>query len=81
MLVIIYIKQSLKLKGSDFMKREVQTQVAFRVYPNDKKEMIKLRKRSGLVWPMFAKYVNRLVKEDLNKRVASELNKINREEN
>ena len=79
MLVIIYIKQSLKLKGSDYMKREVQTRIAFRVYPNDKKEMIKLRKRSGLVWPTFAKYVNRLVKEDLNRKVASELNKINRE--
>ena len=63
------------------MKREVQTKVSFRAYPNDKKEMNKLRKRSGLVWPTFAKYVNRLVKEDLNKRVASELNKINREEN
>lgn len=63
------------------MKREVQTKVSFRAYPNDKKEMIKLRKRSGLIWPTFAKYVNRLVKEDLNKRVASELNKINREEN
>ena len=62
------------------MKREVQTRVAFRAYPSDKKEMIKLRKRSGLVWPTFAKYVNRLVKEDLNKRIASELNKINREE-
>ena len=63
------------------MKREVQTKVSFRAYPNDKKEMIKLRKRSGLIWPTFAKYVNRLVKEDLNKRVASELNKINRKEN
>ena len=81
MLAIGCIKQYLKLRGSDYMKREVQTQVAFRVYPNDKKEMIKLRKRSGLVWPTFAKYVNRLVKEDLNKKVASELNKINREEN
>lgn len=63
------------------MKREVQTKVSFRAYPNDKKEMNKLRKRSGLVWPMFAKYVNRLVKEDLNRKVASELNKINKEEN
>ena len=70
----------MKLKGSDYMKREVQTKVSFRAYPNDKKEMIKLRKKSGLIWPTFAKYVNRLVKEDLNKRVASELNKINREE-
>ena len=63
------------------MKREVQTKVSFRAYPNDKKEMNKLRKRSGLVWPTFAKYVNRLVKEDLNRKVASELNKFNKEEN
>ena len=63
------------------MKREVQTKVSFRAYPNDKKEMIKLRKRSGLIWPTFAKYVNRLVKEDLNRKVASELNKFNKEEN
>ena len=62
------------------MKREVQTRIAFRVYPNDKKEMNKLRKRSGLVWPTFAKYVNRLVKEDLNRKVASELNEFNKEE-
>ena len=62
------------------MKREVQTRIAFRVYPNDKKEMNKLRKRSGLVWPTFAKYVNRLVKEDLNLKVASELNEFNKEE-
>ena len=57
------------------MKREVQTKVSFRAYPNDKEEMNKLRKRSGLVWPTFAKYVNQLVKEDLNRKVASELNK------
>ena len=63
------------------MNREVQTKVSFRAYPNDKKEMNKLRKRSGLVWPTFAKYVNRLVKEDLNRKVASELNKFNKEEN
>ena len=63
------------------MKREVQTKVSFRAYPNDKKEMNKLRKRSGLVWPTFVKYVNRLVKEDLNRKVASELNKFNKEEN
>ena len=62
------------------MKREVQTRIAFRVYPNDKKEMNKLRKRSGLVWPTFVKYVNRLVKEDLNRKVASELNEFNKEE-
>ena len=63
------------------MKREVQTQVTFKVYPNDKKEIIRLRRVSGLTWPTFVKYVNRLVKEDLNKRVASELSKINKEEN
>jgi hypothetical protein len=63
------------------MKREAQTQVTFKVYPNDKKEIIRLRRMSGLTWPSFVKYVNRLVKEDLNKRVASELNKISKEEN
>ena len=63
------------------MKREVQTQVTFKAYPNDKKEIIRLRRMSGLTWPSFVKYVNRLVKEDLNKRVASELNKISKEEN
>lgn len=63
------------------MKREVQTQVTFKAYPNDKKEIIRLRRVSGLTWPTFVKYVNRLVKEDLNKRVASELSKINKEEN
>ena len=62
------------------MKREVQTKVSFRAYPNDKREMNKLRKRSGLVWPTFAKYVNWLVKEDLNRKVASELNEFNKEE-
>ncbi|QBJ03323.1 hypothetical protein A3SAC12_0034 [Lactobacillus phage 3-SAC12] len=71
----------ITLNGSDYMNREVQTRIAFRVYPNDKKEMNKLRKKSGLVWPTFAKYVNRLVKEDLNRKVASELNKFNKEEN
>lgn len=71
----------ITLNGSYYMNREVQTRIAFRVYPNDKKEMNKLRKRSGLVWPTFAKYVNRLVKEDLDRKAASELNKINREEN
>jgi len=69
------------LKGSDYMKREVQTQVAFKVYPSDKKEILRLRRMSGLTWPSFVKYVNRLVKEDLNRKVASELNKTNREEN
>ena len=63
------------------MKREVQTHVTFKAYPNDKKEIIRLRRMSGLTWPSFVKYVNRLVKEDLNKRVASELNKISKEEN
>lgn len=63
------------------MKREVQTQVAFKVYPSDKKEILRLRRVSGLTWPTFAKYVNRLVKEDLDRKVASELNKIDREEN
>jgi len=71
----------ITLNGSYYMNREVQTRIAFRVYPNDKEEMNKLRKRSGLVWPTFAKYVNRLVKEDLNRKVASELNKFNKEEN
>jgi len=61
------------------MKREVQTQVAFKVYPSDKKEILRLRIMSGLTWPSFAKYVNRLVKEDLDRKSASELNKINRE--
>lgn len=63
------------------MKREVQTQVTFKAYPNDKKDIIRLRRVSGLTWPTFVKYVNRLVKKDLNKRVASELSKINKEEN
>lgn len=60
------------------MKREVQTQVTFKVYPVDKKEIIRLRRVSGLTWPTFVKYVNRLIKEDLNRKVASELNKIKR---
>lgn len=63
------------------MKRESQVQGTFKAYPNDKKEIIRLRRMSGLTWPSFVKYVNRLVKEDLNKRVASELNKISKEEN
>lgn len=67
------------------MKREVQTKVSFRAYPNDKKEIIRLRRMSGLTWPSFVKYVNQLVKEDLNKKQAkkfvSDLNKLNREEN
>ena len=63
------------------MRRESQTQVTFKAYPNDKKEIIRLRRVSGLTWPTFTKYVNRLVKEDLDRKVASELNKINREEN
>lgn len=63
------------------MKREVQTQVTFKAYPNDKKEIIRLRRVSGFTWPTFAKYVNRLVKEDLDRKAASELNKTNREEN
>lgn len=63
------------------MNREVQTQVTFKAYPNDKKEIIRLRRVSGLTWPTFAKYVNRLVKEDLDRKSASELNKTNREEN
>lgn len=71
----------ITLNGSYYMNREVQTRIAFRVYPSDKKEILRLRKRSGLVWPSFAKYVNRLVKEDLDRKAASELNKINREEN
>ena len=49
------------------MKREVQTQVTFKAYPNDKKEIIRLRRLSGLTWPAFVKYVNRLVKEDLDR--------------
>lgn len=36
MLVIVCIKQSLKLNGSDYMKREIQMRVTFRAYPNDK---------------------------------------------
>lgn len=75
MLVTVCIKPSLKLKGSDYMKRESQTQGTFKAYPNDKKEIIRLRRISGLTWPSFVKYVNRLVKEDLNRKVASELNK------
>ena len=63
------------------MKRESQAQVTFKIFPNDKKETLRLHRVSGLTWPAFVKYANRLVKEDLNRKVASELNEINRKEN
>lgn len=61
--------------------KEFQTLFAFRSYHRDLDKFKDLRERSGLTWASYIKYVNRLVKEDLNRKVASELSKINREEN
>ena len=49
---------------------------AIRMYPKDLDKLKELRDESGLNWPRFIKYDNRLVQADV-----SELNKFNRKEN
>lgn len=54
---------------------------AIRMYPKDLDKLKELRDESGLNWPSFIKYINRLVQADVNSKIASELNKFNRKEN
>lgn len=58
-----------------------QTIFAIRMYPRDLDKLKELRAESGLNWPSFIKYVNRLVQADVNSKIASELNEFNKDEN
>lgn len=60
---------------------EKQKVFAIRMYPKDLDKLKELRDQSGLTWPSFIKYVNRIVQADINSKIASELNEFNKEGN
>lgn len=57
----------------------MQINPTIRMWPKDWDKLKSLKRASGLPWPTFIKYVNRITQDDMNLKIASELKKFKEE--